>query len=168
MAADSLSVEEKLKLACYYEVSKICKFVCENNTLLGELQIDKQAKQLIAELIWKKLKIYAEDLEAFAKHAKRSTINAEDVKLLVRRNPSMNCLQNEKGEEGNSIPRNGKGMKQNAKDTNPSWRHPILSVTIKERRHLDVKIKMHDKGLSRYFLQIKRQDCAGLFYTKKH
>ncbi|XP_046678821.1 centromere protein S-like isoform X2 [Homalodisca vitripennis] len=89
MAADSLSVEEKLKLACYYEVSKICKFVCENNTLLGELQIDKQAKQLIAELIWKKLKIYAEDLEAFAKHAKRSTINAEDVKLLVRRNPSM-------------------------------------------------------------------------------
>ncbi|KAG8304895.1 hypothetical protein J6590_083339 [Homalodisca vitripennis] len=115
MAADSLSVEEKLKLACYYEVSKICKFVCENNTLLGELQIDKQAKQLIAELIWKKLKIYAEDLEAFAKHAKRSTINAEDVKLLVRRNPSMNCLQNEKGEEGNSIPRNGKGIKQNAK-----------------------------------------------------
>ncbi|XP_054281575.1 centromere protein S-like [Macrosteles quadrilineatus] len=83
------STEEKLKLACYFEVSKISKFVCENNTLLGELEMDKNAKQLIAELVWKKLQVYAEDLEAFAKHAKRSSINTEDVKLLVRRNPSL-------------------------------------------------------------------------------
>ena len=29
---------------------------------------------------------YGGDLEAFAKHAKRSTVQADDVKLLVRRN----------------------------------------------------------------------------------
>lgn len=89
MNPDTMTTEDKLKLACYFEVSKISKFVCENNTLLGELEVDKNAKQLIAELVWKKLQVYAEDLEAFAKHAKRSTINAEDVKLLVRRNPSL-------------------------------------------------------------------------------
>lgn len=58
---------QKLKLACYCEVSKICKYVCENNTLLGELEIDKAAKQVIAELIWKKLQVFTDDLEAFAK-----------------------------------------------------------------------------------------------------
>ena len=32
---------------------------------------------------------YGGDLEAFAKHAKRSTIQADDVKLLVRRNKGL-------------------------------------------------------------------------------
>lgn len=63
----TLYVFQKLKVACYFEVSTICTYVCENNTLLGELNIDKQAKQLITELIWKKLQVYSKDLEAFAK-----------------------------------------------------------------------------------------------------
>ena len=32
---------------------------------------------------------YGGDLEAFAKHAKRSTVQADDVKLLVRRNKGL-------------------------------------------------------------------------------
>ena len=32
---------------------------------------------------------YGGDLEAFARHAKRSTVQADDVKLLVRRNKGL-------------------------------------------------------------------------------
>uniref|UniRef100_A0A3B5M381 Centromere protein S n=1 Tax=Xiphophorus couchianus TaxID=32473 RepID=A0A3B5M381_9TELE len=33
--------------------------------------------------------IFAKDLEAFARHAKRSTVSAEDVKLLARRSRAL-------------------------------------------------------------------------------
>ena len=39
-----------------------------------------------------KLIEYGSDLEAFAKHAKRSTVLADDVKLLVRRNKGLVSL----------------------------------------------------------------------------
>lgn len=35
------------------------------------------------------LEITAADMESFAKHAKRSTINQDDVKLLTRRNEKL-------------------------------------------------------------------------------
>ncbi|KAK7874042.1 hypothetical protein R5R35_004593 [Gryllus longicercus] len=53
------------------------------------LGMEKAATDLISELIWKKAKRIAEDLELFAKHAKRSTINADDIKLLVRHNEKL-------------------------------------------------------------------------------
>ncbi|XP_075977966.1 uncharacterized protein LOC142977762 isoform X2 [Anticarsia gemmatalis] len=45
--------------------------------------------EIVAELVYKKLSVYGTDLEAFAKHAKRASITSEDVKLLVRRCPSL-------------------------------------------------------------------------------
>ena len=35
------------------------------------------------------IEITASDMESFAKHAKRATINQDDVKLLARRNESL-------------------------------------------------------------------------------
>ncbi|KAF6208562.1 hypothetical protein GE061_017020 [Apolygus lucorum] len=46
----------------------------------------RDAKILIAELVYKKLEDAAEDIEAFSGHAKRNTINADDIKLLFRKN----------------------------------------------------------------------------------
>lgn len=42
---------------------------------------------------------FAKDLEMFARHAKRSTINTEDVKLLARRSNSLLKYITEKNEE---------------------------------------------------------------------
>lgn len=47
------------------------------------------AVALIAELVLDKVERVAKDLEAFAVHAKRSTINSEDVKLVARNNPRL-------------------------------------------------------------------------------
>ncbi|XP_023727199.1 centromere protein S-like isoform X2 [Cryptotermes secundus] len=57
-----------------------------------KMELDKDAVSVIAELVWRKMCVISQDLEHFAKHAKRSTINAEDVKLLARRNPSLRAI----------------------------------------------------------------------------
>lgn len=41
------------------------------------------------KVIQEHLKTVAGDLEAFSKHAKRSNVNVDDVKLLCRRNHSL-------------------------------------------------------------------------------
>ncbi|XP_016158910.1 PREDICTED: centromere protein S isoform X2 [Ficedula albicollis] len=45
------------------------------------------------------LKIFAKDLEMFARHAKRTTITTEDVKLLARRSNSLLKYITQKSEE---------------------------------------------------------------------
>ncbi|KAF5308692.1 hypothetical protein FQR65_LT06053 [Abscondita terminalis] len=54
---------------------------------------------IISELVWKKLQAYASDLEAFQKHGKRSTVTADDVKLLVRNNESLRKLVEDRSKE---------------------------------------------------------------------
>ncbi|KAH0809648.1 hypothetical protein GEV33_013143 [Tenebrio molitor] len=58
------------------------------------LEFEPDVLDLIAELSWRKLTLYAS--EAFQKHAKRSTVTSDDVKLLVRRNDSLKELMEEK------------------------------------------------------------------------
>ncbi|XP_061715772.1 centromere protein S-like [Cydia pomonella] len=84
-AFENLSPSQKVRASLHRDVRGICT---EALHLLG-MDITKPAMAIVAELVYKKLKIYGRDLEAFAKHAKRNTINSEDVKLLVRRNPSL-------------------------------------------------------------------------------
>ncbi|KAJ2948943.1 hypothetical protein O0L34_g5881 [Tuta absoluta] len=82
---DKLSGPQKIRAALHRDVWAISSETCH---FLG-LEVTKPAMEVIAELVYKKLLVYGTDLEAFAKHAKRSTINSEDVKLLARRNPSL-------------------------------------------------------------------------------
>ncbi|XP_021927434.1 centromere protein S-like isoform X1 [Zootermopsis nevadensis] len=86
---EGLSHEEKLRLSVLRDVSKICQEVGGQI----KMELEKDVINLIGELIWKKMRVISQDLEHFAKHAKRTTINAEDVKLLTRRNPSLVNLQ---------------------------------------------------------------------------
>ena len=74
-----------MRSAVELTVSDICS---ELKTELG-LSFSPELVSALTELTLEKNKSSAEDLEAFAQHAKRSTITAEDVKLLTRRNASL-------------------------------------------------------------------------------
>ncbi|XP_059472415.1 centromere protein S-like [Neocloeon triangulifer] len=78
-----LTNEKKLKLALVLEVRKVIEEVSENM----KFTFTKESMNLITELVWKKMQAAGSDVEAFSKHAKRTTVNPEDVKLLARRNP---------------------------------------------------------------------------------
>jgi len=54
------------------------------------VRISPEVVATLAELTVDKAQRTAQDLEAFAQHAKRSNITGEDVKLLTRRNPQLN------------------------------------------------------------------------------
>jgi len=56
-----------------------------------EVQFSRQFSAILSELVVDKVGRSAEDLEAFAQHAKRTTITSEDVSLLTRRNSELNA-----------------------------------------------------------------------------
>ncbi|XP_019872415.1 centromere protein S [Aethina tumida] len=80
-----MSSEQKTKHVIYNTARKICK---EAGSKFN-MEYTQDAQDLIAELTYKQIQLMGFDLEAFQKHAKRSTINTDDVKLLVRRNDSL-------------------------------------------------------------------------------
>ena len=55
----------------------------------GESAISNDAKMVAARLANHVLMLGADDIIAFAQHAKRQTITTEDVKILARRNGSL-------------------------------------------------------------------------------
>jgi len=79
------SHDQKLKVSLHYTVGKMCEEQAANI----QVNFNKQMIGTINEFVWKQLKLITKDLEAFAKHGKRSTVNIEDVKLLVRRNEDL-------------------------------------------------------------------------------
>ncbi|CAH0398462.1 unnamed protein product [Chilo suppressalis] len=90
MSFENLSRNQKIRATLHRDVRVLCSETCH---FLG-LEITKPAMEIISELVYRNICLYGSDLESFAKHAKRSTINAEDVKLLVRRNPSLKAHLN--------------------------------------------------------------------------
>ncbi|KAI9206497.1 kinetochore component CENP-S-domain-containing protein [Polychytrium aggregatum] len=72
----------RLKAAVYFVISKQCeKLAREHN-----VDITPQFIRAVSELVYQQAGHMGTDLELFAKHAKRSTIAVDDVKLCVRRN----------------------------------------------------------------------------------
>nr|XP_011725069.1 centromere protein S-like isoform X2 [Macaca nemestrina] len=79
------SYQQRLKAAVHYTVGCLCEEVA----LDKEMQFSKQTIAAISELTFRQCENFAKDLEMFARHAKRTTINTEDVKLLARRSNSL-------------------------------------------------------------------------------
>lgn len=51
------------------------------------MKVSAYVEAALASLVYKQAEFLAKDLELFARHARRSTIQVEDVKLCARRNP---------------------------------------------------------------------------------
>ena len=62
-----------------------CAVQHSNNLVVA----NKYAVACIASLVGQYVEVVAKDLESFAKHAKRTTIAADDVRLCARRMPDM-------------------------------------------------------------------------------
>lgn len=78
---------QRLRAALELSVSDILTEVGAEH----EVKFTGRTSATLTELVVDKVKRTAEDLEAFANHAKRTTITSDDVKLLTRRNSELNA-----------------------------------------------------------------------------
>jgi len=76
---------QRLRAAIELTVGDICAEVGAETGV----QISPEVITTLAELAVDKNQRTAQDLEAFAQHAKRSNVTGDDVKLLTRRNPHL-------------------------------------------------------------------------------
>ncbi|KAF2766140.1 hypothetical protein EJ03DRAFT_191930 [Teratosphaeria nubilosa] len=85
LQADDESKDEKLKSALWYSIGKtVDSLACEQ-----DFNATPQFIGGLSELVWSQIQNAANDLEAFAKHGGRTTINTKDVSLLSRRNEGL-------------------------------------------------------------------------------
>lgn len=82
---DDAEKEGKLKAALWYSVGQTVDAVA----LSQDLNATPHFIGGLSEMCWAQIETIAQDLEAFAKHAGRTTINAKDVVLLARRNEGL-------------------------------------------------------------------------------
>ena len=91
---DEEAKREKLKAALWYSVGQIVDSVA----MTQNLNATPHYIGGLSELVWAQTENVAQDLEAFAKHAGRTTVVPEDVLLLARRNDGLrDLLQREAG-----------------------------------------------------------------------
>jgi centromere protein S len=76
---------QKLKVAVHYTVGKLCEFREQQ----GPMKLSAYFIAALADLAYKQAEAVAGDLEFFAKHAKRTINQIDDVKLCARRNPGL-------------------------------------------------------------------------------
>ena len=81
--------------AVHYTTGCLCQDVAEDKGVL----FSKQTVAAISEITFRQCENFARDLEMFARHAKRSTITSEDVKLLARRSNSLLKYITQKSDE---------------------------------------------------------------------
>ncbi|TRY69811.1 hypothetical protein DNTS_000589 [Danionella cerebrum] len=92
---DSEAQKQRLKAAVHFSVASLC----ENIAADSEKQFTKQTIAAIAETAFRQCDIFAKDLEAFARHAKRHTVTMDDVKLTARRSTALYNYMQQKSEE---------------------------------------------------------------------
>ncbi len=85
---DDATKEEKLKAALWYSIGQMI----DSAALTQDLNATPHFIGGLSELVWVQVENAAQDLEAFAKHADRKTINTKDVVLLGRRNEGLKEL----------------------------------------------------------------------------
>ncbi|KAI9374724.1 kinetochore component CENP-S-domain-containing protein [Aspergillus egyptiacus] len=85
---EDVGLEERLKSALWLAIGKI---VDEETIKLG-VNATPQFIGALTELVWVQIETASQDLECFAKHAGRSTINVSDVMMLARRNEGLESI----------------------------------------------------------------------------
>ncbi|BCS18644.1 CENP-S family protein [Aspergillus puulaauensis] len=85
---EDIGLEERLKSALWLSIGKI---VDEETIKLG-VNATPQFIGALTELVWVQIETASQDLESFAKHAGRSTINVSDVMMLARRNEGLESI----------------------------------------------------------------------------
>ncbi|KAL4786307.1 kinetochore component CENP-S-domain-containing protein [Aspergillus varians] len=85
---EDVGLEERLKSALWLSIGKI---VDEETIKLG-VNATPQFIGALTELVWVQIETASQDLESFAKHAGRSTINVSDVMMLARRNEGLESI----------------------------------------------------------------------------
>ncbi|TNN05874.1 Centromere protein [Schistosoma japonicum] len=78
-----LNCEYKAEL--HYRCTKTAQEIANSE----QCEINMDVICLVTELVFRFYQVLATDLETFSRHAKRSTITAEDVFCFVRRNPKL-------------------------------------------------------------------------------
>ena len=76
---------EKLKAALWYAIGQSVDSISLHQALNATTHFIGG----LSEMVWAQIGNVANDLEAFAKHSSRSTINCKDVILLGRRNEGL-------------------------------------------------------------------------------
>ncbi|XP_026205144.1 centromere protein S isoform X2 [Anabas testudineus] len=87
----------RLKAAVHYTVGQLCQKLGDDH----RREFSRQVIAAIAETTFRQCDIFAKDLEAFARHAKRNTVSTEDVKLAARRSTALSIYIQNKSEELN-------------------------------------------------------------------
>ncbi|KAF7716773.1 Centromere protein S [Penicillium ucsense] len=85
---EDAGLEERLKSALWLSIGKI---VDEETMKLG-VNATPQFIGALTEMVWSQIETVGQDLESFAKHAGRSTVNVSDVMLLARRNEGLESI----------------------------------------------------------------------------
>ncbi|KAK4974152.1 MHF histone-fold complex component [Elasticomyces elasticus] len=88
LQADDEQKEEMLKAALWYSTGQTVDAVA----VAQDLNATPHFIGGLSEMCWAQIENIAKDLEAFAKHGGRSTINAKDVLLLGRRNDGLKAV----------------------------------------------------------------------------
>ena len=88
-------VRDELRESLLVAVSRIVEHEMSNRTGAfeeledGTLEVERQVVHMLTELLLQKSAILFKDMQCFAKHGKRTVINADDVKLCFRRQPEI-------------------------------------------------------------------------------
>ncbi|KAL6081992.1 hypothetical protein STEG23_002246 [Scotinomys teguina] len=126
------SHRQRLKAAVHYTVGCLCEEVASDK----QVQFSKQTIAAISEVTFRQCENFAKDLEMFARHAKRSTITTEDVKLLARRSNSLLKYITEKNEEIAQLNLERKAKKKRkAEDESRNPTEPDAEVEAAEGRN---------------------------------
>ncbi|KAI7238226.1 hypothetical protein KC330_g2738 [Hortaea werneckii] len=80
--------EDKLKATLWYSIGQTVDAVSMNQ----DVNATPHFIGGLSELVWAQIENVTADLEAFAKHAGRNTINSQDVVLLGRRNEGLEAV----------------------------------------------------------------------------
>ena len=84
--------KEQLRAAIHYSIGKKCQKLENDNDKNKETPAGPFTRgfmALLTETTTETLELFTRDVEVFARHGKRSTVNTDDVKLLCRRNPGL-------------------------------------------------------------------------------